>query len=309
MKIIRFIKDWALPISMLLGAALCPLFVFWGEELKSCTSFFTATLIFVMLLLAFCKVSPRELRVKPVQLWLLGLQLFFAAASYLLLVHLNPVVAQGALVCFIAPTATAAVVITVKLGGNGTSITSYTMLINIAVAILVPLVFPLVYDEAQLGFWRSFSMILIKVFPLLITPFFLAWLLSKYAKPLHQKLIGLHDLAFYLWAICIVVVTAQTLATLITDESADGNTELMLAGVSLIACCIQFFVGRTVGQRIDGDSVCGGQAMGQKNTILAIWIALEYLHPLSAVAPGAYVLWQNIFNSWQLWQKRKKRLS
>ncbi|KAB6399846.1 transporter, partial [Bacteroides xylanisolvens] len=26
----------------------------------------------------------------------------------------------------------------------------------------------------------------------------------------------------------------------------------------------------------------------------------------SSVAPGSYVLWQNIINSWQLWKKRKK---
>ncbi len=291
---------------MLFGALFCPLFIFWGEELKPYVSFFTASLIFVMLLLAYCKVSPRELRVNRMHLWLLGLQLFFAAAGYLFLRQFNDIVAQGALICFIAPTATAAVVITVKLGGNGTSLTTYTMLINLVVAILVPLVFPLVYKETHLDFSQAFLMIFKKVFPLLITPFFLAWLLSKYAKPVHQKLVKLHSAAFYLWAMCIVTVTAQTLATLFTDENATGKTGLMLAGVSLVACCTQFAVGKYIGRRMAGDSVCGGQAMGQKNNVLAIWIALSYLHPLSAVAPGALVLWQNTFNSWQLWRKRRR---
>ena len=53
--------------------------------------------------------------------------------------------------------------------------------------------------------------------------------------------------------------------------------------------------------------ISGGQALGQKNTILAIWMAHTYLNPLSSVAPGSYVLWQNIINSWQLWKKRKAR--
>ena len=46
-------------------------------------------------------------------------------------------------------------------------------------------------------------------------------------------------------------------------------------------------------------------ALGQKNTVLAIWMAYTYLNPASAIAPGSYVVWQNIINSWQLWKKRR----
>ena len=31
-----------------------------------------------------------------------------------------------------------------------------------------------------------------------------------------------------------------------------------------------------------------------------------YLIPLSSLAAGSYVLWQNIFNSWQLYRKNKR---
>ena len=43
----------------------------------------------------------------------------------------------------------------------------------------------------------------------------------------------------------------------------------------------------------------------QKNTILAIWMAYTFLDPVSAIAPGSYVLWQNTVNSWHLWRKRR----
>ena len=33
-----------------------------------------------------------------------------------------------------------------------------------------------------------------------------------------------------------------------------------------------------------------GQALGQKNTVLAIWMAVTYLNPLSSVGPGSYCL-------------------
>ena len=40
--------------------------------------------------------------------------------------------------------------------------------------------------------------------------------------------------------------------------------------------------------------------MGQKNTILAIWMSQAYLNPIASVGPASYVLWQNIINSYQI---------
>ena len=61
-------------------------------------------------------------------------------------------------------------------------------------------------------------------------------------------------------------------------------------------------------RRSDLDRISAGQALGQKNTVLAIWMAVTYLNPLSSVGPGSYVVWQNIFNSYQLWKKRKSEM-
>ena len=36
-------------------------------------------------------------------------------------------------------------------------------------------------------------------------------------------------------------------------------------------------------------------------------MAHTYLHPLAALGPGAYVVWQNLFNSYQLWRVRKQK--
>ena len=242
---LKFLKNWTLPIAMLVGAIGYPLFI--------SLSFLTPYLIFTMLLLTFCKVSPRDLKPKPLHLWLLLIQIGGALAAYLLLYRFDKIVAEGVMVCIICPTATAAAVIT-----------------------------------------------------LLICPFLAAWLLSKCLPKVHQKLLGYHELAFYLWAVSLAIVTAQTLYSLLNDP-ADGFTEIMIAVGALIACCLQFFLGKTIGS-IYNDRISGGQALGQKNTILAIWMAHTYLNPLSSVAPGSYVLWQNIINSWQLWKKRKNEI-
>ena len=71
-------------------------------------------------------------------------------------------------------TATAAAVITSKLGGSAASLTTYTLLGNIGAAIAVPIFFPLVEVHPDVSFWGAFFVILSKVFPLLICPFLAA---------------------------------------------------------------------------------------------------------------------------------------
>ena len=77
-------------------------------------------------------------------------------------------VLEGAMVCLICPTATAAAVITGKLGGSASTLTTYTLLSNLLAAIAVPLVFPLVEPHEGMGFMAAFFKILGKVFPLFL---------------------------------------------------------------------------------------------------------------------------------------------
>ena len=293
---LKFFKDWTLPIAMLVGAIGYQVFILF--------SFVTPLLIFVMLLLTFSKVQPKDLKISPLHFWLLGIQILGALAVYLLLYRFNKLVAEGIIVCIICPTATAAAVITSKLGGSAASVTTYTLLANIGAAIAVPLIFPVIEPRAGADFYESFFLILSKVVPLLIFPFLLAWALQHMLTKVHRKLMSHHELAFYLWAFSLAIVTAQTVNSLIHNP-ADVVTEILIAVGALVACCLQFFLGKTIGS-VYHDRISGGQSLGQKNTILAIWMAHTYLNPLASVGPGSYVLWQNVINSWQLWKKRKR---
>ena len=71
---LKFLKNWTLPIAMLVGAIGYPLFI--------SLSFLTPYLIFTMLLLTFCKVSPCDLKPKPLHLWLLLIQIGGALAFF-----------------------------------------------------------------------------------------------------------------------------------------------------------------------------------------------------------------------------------
>ena len=106
-----------------------------------------------------------------------------------------------------------------------------------------------------------------------------------------------------MWAVALAIVTAQTIHSLVSSDTS-LMVEIWIAIGGLVACAIQFYLGKRIGGRYN-DRVSAGQALGQKNTVLAIWMAYTYLNPVSSVGPGSYVLWQNMFNSWQLWKKQK----
>lgn len=293
---LRFLKNWALPVAMLVGAIGYPVLIH--------LSFLTPYLLFVMLFVTFCKMSFSELKPKPLHGWLLFIQVAGAIGGYFLLYRMNKIVAEAVMVCILCPTATAAAVITSKLGGNAATLTTYTLLSNIMAALIVPVLFPLVEYHPDMDFWKSFGLILSRVFPLLILPFLVAFALKALMPRLHQRIADLQDVAFYLWAFSLSIVTAQTLSPLLNDPT-DGKIKLVIALAALVCCVVQFFIGKNLGE-VWGERISGGQALGQKNTILAIWMAHAYLQPLSAVRPGAYVLWQNMINSWQLWKKRRR---
>ena len=250
---LKFIKNWTLPIAMLVGALgylvlsnlsfLNPVKPYINEGI----AWFTPFLIFAQLLLTFCKVEPRELLPKAWHLWLLSFQALSCVvlAGVLLIFPLSDAyrsVLEGAMVCLICPTATAAAVITGKLGGSASTLTTYTLLSNLLAAIAVPLVFPLVEPHEGMGFMAAFFKILGKVFPLLLSPFFLALLLRYCFSKVHQGLLKYHGVAFYLWAIALAIVTGQTVRSLVTS-TADVSIEILVALAGLVACAVQFFLG------------------------------------------------------------------
>ena len=83
------------------------------------------------------------------------------------------------------------------------------------------------------------------------------------------------------------------------------HVEIALAAVALVICLLQFKLGRMIGRRY-GDAAAGGQSLGQKNTVLAVWLSQAFLDPISCVAPTAYIVWQNLVNSYQIYRAGRK---
>lgn len=293
------IKTGMLPLAMLTGA-------FFYDFFQG-LSFLTPYLIFSMLFITYCRLSFDDLRFSRLHWWLLGFQIVGCLLVYGMVVWFDPVVAEGCLICVLAPTATAAAVITGMLGGSVACLAAYTLISSTVVALLSPLIFTLLGERVEMTFVESVWGICKQVMPLLIFPCASALLLSKVLPGVHRQLKKLQILSFYLWALGLTIVTGKTVYFIVHQGSQDLSREWWMAALALVICVFQFATGRYIGRHY-GDAVSGGQGLGQKNTILAIWMAQVYLNPLSSIAPASYVLWQNIINSWQLWRKRKNEL-
>lgn len=312
-RVLRFVKDWMLPIGMALGASLY--LVYWaspwlhpvGSIVLKAVKTIQPVLLFAMLFLTFCKVEPHDLRPHRWHGWLLLVQISLFALSALAVIAVPSesakAVIESFMLCMICPTATACAVVTGKLGGDMAGVISYTILINLVTAVMVPLIVPAIHPVEGVTFVTSFSLIMAKVFPLLVCPCLLAWLVRYLLPPLHKWLLSFPNLPFYIWAVSLTLAILMTTRALM--HSSCGLLTLSGIGiVSLLSCVLQFWGGKCIGQRY-GHRITAGQALGQKNTVFAIWMGYTFMSPVTSVAGGFYSIWHNVFNSWQLYRQRK----
>ena len=293
------IRTLAMPLAMVVGIALCrPLAVV--EEVTE--NSLTPILIAAMLFITFCRVDIRQMRLSWSHLWMLLIQFVGAAIVYYAVTPLlGETVGQGAMICVMAPIAMAAVVIGGMLGGNVTMMVTYSLICNFVTALVAPYMLHAFGNGSC-----TFMEIIARVAPTLIAPFVVAqfcrWLLPKVAAWFSAH----SSISFYLWLISLILVMGRT-TVFILDTNADPMMEVKLALVALVLCIVQFKTGRFLG-RHTGDVVATTQSVGQKNTIFAIWLSLNFLNPISSIAPTAYIVWQNFTNSWQMWKhERAKR--
>ncbi len=210
---------------------------------------------------------------------------------------------EAVLVCVIAPCASASPVVTAKLGGDLTQMTTFVLLSSLVTSLLIPAVFPILEPHEGATFLSAFLLILQRLATVLLFPLLLGSVVRHWVKPLYQWFLRTPDLGFYLWSVSLAITSGITVKNILHSSAALGLL-LAIAALTLLTAIIQFRLGRLVG-RSTGEPICTGQGMFQKNTGLAIWIAYIYLTPISSIGAGCYVLWQNIINSCELWYARR----
>ena len=295
MDIIKFLKDWTLPVSMGVGAVAYLVFAF-VPQLEGAALFFDPIMeailpmfMFLVLFVTFCKVDFHKMRPVWWHLWVSVFNLLFVGIVMALILGLNLkdeklVLMEALLMCIIAPCATAAAVVTQKLGGSLEQTTTFTFLSNFITVLLVPLCFPMIEKGADVSFMSAFTKILYQVVILLVVPMLLAYVVKHTMHKLHQKITSIRDLSFYLWGCSLMIVTGTTVKNIVHAE-ASLLLLTTIALLGLVLCIIQFAVGRFIGHFFNRTQEAG-QALGQKNTAFAIWLSLILcgawlLHPMA----------------------------
>lgn len=313
MGIIAFVKKWTLPVSLAFGAVVYLIFsrISFLEPIGSFAGPYFVHLIpyvlFSLLYVTFCKIQVKDMRPRK---WHFVLQAIRTLLSGLLvliisLVH-NPdvrLILEGVFICVICPTAAAAPVITEKLGGSIASLTIYTVIANVVTSIIIPLFFPMVEKSADASFFLAFRMLLRNVLVVLVAPLCLALLTRRFIPAFAAKVKAQKNLAFYLWGFNLSILSGITIANIL-KSTVSGWVLFLLLFTPLIVTFVLFSIGKAVGYHY-GDSISAGQALGQKNTAVGLWLTITFLNPVASVAPGVYAIWQNLFNAWQIWYKDK----
>ena len=310
-RIAQNVQKWMLPGALALGVGLyfayraLPVLHPFGHSLHIFASEGQRTLIGVLLFLQFVKISPHDLRIRRWHIF----ALLFQVVSFLVLTTVTArttdgeirIVLECALLCLICPAAAASGVVTEKLGGSLAGAVTYVTITNVAATFLIPIAVPIVSPSADLGFWQYVWHIAGKIFPVLVLPALLAWVVRYTTHKLQRLLMRWSRYAFYVWGVCLTLAMLLATRSLVLSKPSAGALALIVL-VSLGTCALQFWLGKHIGRGYE-DSTTAGQGLGQKNTGFLIWLGYSYMTPVTSVAGGLYAIWQNLFNSWELYRK------
>jgi len=199
----------------------------------------------------------------------------------------------------ITPTATAAPVVMSFLRGRVDYVIAAFLLTNVSIAGLLPVMLPIVLARPTPGlFGQVFGSVGLVVF----VPMCAAWLLrAVFARsadwPQH-----LRNLSFSMWVLALFLITANASHFIRSHPELPRSDLVRIAVATALICATNFAVGHMIGGRLYSREA--SQALGQKNTSLTIYLALTYANPVIALGPTCYVVWHNLWNSWQLHRAR-----
>jgi len=286
-------KVLALLLTMVVGSLLPQFHVF---------SYLVQYLLMAMLFFAFIDIEIQPGSFQKGILWVLLANAAVAFLSYWIVFRFDHTLALAAFITGIAPTAISSPVIISMIEGKVEYVVGSVLLTNLAMALVVPLVLPtLLGVAAKVSIWAVLEPVLITVFvPLVLAR--LVRLLPSRAKAAVRR--G-KDFTFAIWLLNLFLICAKAVDFL--RNGSTGSTRLlpMMALISLVICAVNFALGALIGGRKFWQEA--SQALGQKNNSFVIWIALTFINPLVAMGPTFYVLYHNLYNSFQIYLFEKRR--
>ena len=249
-----------------------------------------------MLLVLFLRIDFRAVGLRRSHFFVLALNLALGLAAWKLLTALGyPTLGLVAFFVGIAPTGTAAPVVTGFLGRKVEYVATSFVLNTLGVAVALIFLMPLVLGKATP---TVFFDVAGKIGGVVFLPLILALILRAFWPQTKNWPKKLQMVVFLSWISVLTIIIAGASHYLRTTPGVSWLEILEVGGVSLALCVLNFVAGYWVGEPENRREA--SQSLGQKNTSITIWLAMAYANPLVALGPTIYVLWHNGWNAIQL---------
>ena len=260
-------------------------------------------LVMTMLFLVFLQTRMSRAALHRSHFTLLGVNITIGFAAWALGWAIGGrEIALAAFFCGITPTAIAAPVITSFLRGRVDYVVAAFVLTNTSIAALLPFFLPVVLGRSTP---EAFGEVVGSVGLVVFLPLVAARAVRALHPPAAAWPDRLRNVSFGMWVAGIFLISAKSSAFIRSQDDSPLLPIAQVAASSLIVCAASFAIGRWVGGRQFAREA--SQALGQKNTAFTIYLALAYASPLVALGPTTYVLWHNLWNSWNLRHAGRER--
>jgi len=254
----------------------------------------------VMLLLAYLNVTFDKSLIRWSHLFVLIMNVSLPLAFYYSLLPFGSTYALAAFVMGVVPTAAAAPVLAQYLRTDVPYVTTSVLVTNPIIALVIPLLLPRlipVQDTIKV------LDVLVPVFAVVGIPLVLSIFIKKSGQVVQGFFRRIGWVAFALFLINVWIGCSKA-TNFLLHENVAGMA--MVAGIFAVVVVVGL-LNFQIGERLQAFplQLASSLALGRKNTMFALWIALDFIDPIVALGPIFYILFQNAYNSWQIYQVEK----
>lgn len=263
----------------------------------------------VMLCITFISLDTAKLKPTRMHLWLMlawqVLAISFWGAARLVGC---PITAEALYYCAAAPVASACPVIVNILKGNVEFSTTAMVISQVVFAVITPFVLPFIVHDPDMGYTEIAWQVAEQIATVLLLPALVALCMRLIYPPCRAWGAKLRDFSLAIWIFNLTLVSAVGTTRVLQMDYAWYDMLPMVLGAALV-CAVGFFSGYRLGYPVLKREC--SQALGQKNTVLTLFIAGQsFATPLAYIAPVFYVFFHNMANAIQITMAdREKRKS
>ena len=254
-------------------------------------------LVMLMLGLGFLTIKFKRDMLSKELLYVTLANLLIPIPVYLLVSYIGESQAEAAFVIAAAPAAIASPIVIGFIKKRTDFVSLAVVMTNFLPVLILPLAIPLVATRIDPGGEDAEYTIVLSVMVTILLPLFLAVAVRLIGGVLYNTVAWAKRFTLYLWLAAMALACAKARA-FVNENDISTDLLISIAWISAAICVVNFGFGYLIGgKKFARES---SQSLGQKNTMFAVWVGLTFFNPISVIAPVAYIIFQNIYNAFQI---------